>query len=510
MKQRILSGILSGILCLVAAMSFACGGSSGSVNAVRYEAGMSYTEAAKRAENPVAAVSFEFLGGSDVMPIGGFYGPYASGGSMDGNDFPNYLSDRVFRQLQECGINMVVYAIDIWTTGAENPKCLEALRLGEQYGIGFFLDSYSVMGRVGSHTQDVDLTGETWEWLPGLIREMSDNGNRKAFLGIHDQDEPFTKQLDNLNAFREAFYADEFVQEHGLHTCTNVLGHWEGTNNLFGTDESITYDEYMRRYMGTEKPKFLSATQYPYTSAQTPATQVANLLYSKLSIYRKYAREYEVPLWRMMQAGGQWNDTADWIDSVEPYPSEGEFLVDVNISLAYGAKGIQYFPLIQPVYYAQETGGGYDFENRNALIGADGNLTRWYYYAKRANEQIRAIDHVLMNADNETVLVHGDAARKSILEDAPSQEGVQPAEEGYYELKAVRGDDCVIGCFNYRGKTALYAVNFSATEKADISLEFDRNDYLYEIIQRAVSQKAVGGCVNLRLDTGEGALIVLN
>ena len=84
----------------------------------------------------------------------------------------------------------------------------------------------------------------------------------------------------------------------------------------------------------------------------------------------------------MLQAGGQWNDAGAWIDSVAPYPSEGEMLFDVNISLAYGAKAIQYFPLIQPQYYANQTGGTYDFENRNALIGADGNLTRWYYYAQ--------------------------------------------------------------------------------------------------------------------------------
>lgn len=508
MKKTISIIACASAICL-AASGFGCGEEARVTSAVRYADGMYYTESKTRSYSEPASVTFGMLG-DDVMPIGGFYGPYSAGGSMDGNDYPDYLSDRVFGQLQDCGLNTIVYTIDRWSTGGTNDKLVKGLELGEKYGIGYFIDTYAVMERIGSHTQDVDLTGETWDWLEGLIREISDNGNRKSFFGLHDQDEPFTKQLDNLHEFRKAFYSLDVVKEWGIHTCTDVLGYWNGENNLYNTDESVTYDEYMERYMATETPKFLSATQYPYTSAETSSYDVANKLYSLLSIYRKYSRQYDVPLWRMMQAGGQWNDNADWTDTVDPYPSEGELLVDVNMSLAYGAKGIQYFPAIQPIYFAQETGGTYDFANRNGLIGADGNLTRWYFYAKRANEQIRAIDHVLMHADNEKILVHGEDAQKSVFEYAQFSYGAEKAENGYYELKSVSGDDCVIGCFNYYGKTALYVVNFSPKEKADLSLTFDGNDYLYEITQRAVSQKAVGGRVSLRLDAGEGALIVLN
>ena len=79
----------------------------------------------------------------------------------------------------------------------------------------------------------------------------------------------------------------------------------------------------------------------------------------------------------------------------------------------------------------------------------------------------------------------------------------------YRELTSVAGDDCIVGCFNYKGGTALYIVNYSRTSKADVQLNFDRDDYLYEVIQRAESTKVVGGSIPLRLDCGEGALIVL-
>ena len=59
------------------------------------------------------------------------------------------------------------------------------------------------------------------------------------------------------------------------------------------------------------------------------------------------------------------------------------------------------------------------------------------------------------------------------------------------------------------GGTALYVVNYNREAKADVTLTFDRNDYRYQVIQRAKSFDVIGGEMTLTLDTGEGALIVL-
>ena len=81
--------------------------------------------------------------------------------------------------------------------------------------------------------------------------------------------------------------------------------------------------------------------------------------------------------------------------------------------------------------------------------------------------------------------------------------------ESYRELTSISGGDCVVGCFDYKGGTALYVVNYNRKEKADITLHFDRDDYRYTVTQRAESVDVVGNAVPLRLDAGEGALIVL-
>ena len=472
-----------------------------------------YVETEKTEEKEVYALSYEIMGGDEVMPIGGFYAPYASGGSIDGHALPDFLTDYYFEKLQECGINMFVYSIDRWNEGGGNATLNKALDLCEKYGIGYFVDTYWVIGQVGTHTEDVPLEDmalnqpDGSQQLEALINELSENGERKSFIGLHSHDEPFTAQLDNIGVLTDKFYALENTA--GMDVYMNARGYWAGVDNFWGYADPMAFDEYIQQFFEESKPRMLSVTQYPYTSAETPESLITSLMYNQLSIYRHYANEYKVPFWRMLQAGGQWNDLGEWIETVDPYPSEAELLYDVNLALAYGAKAIQYFPLIQPLHFAYEEGGTYDFENRCALIGADGNLTRWYYYAKRANEQIQAIDHVLMKSANEGIIVHGDAATKAIVTDGDPGDAL--IESGKYrELTSVRGDDCIVGCFNYKGGTALYVVNYSRKEKADVQLMFDKENYQYEVIQRAESVKVIGNNVSLRLDSGEGALIVLS
>lgn len=513
MNKKILPISLAVLVCLGA---FGCtnrnGAQNEAKNVVLYQDGMTYSESKVRDEAPVYALTYEFLGGNDVMPIGGFYVPYASGGSIDGNDKPDLLTDYYFNALKEAGINTFFYSVDRWVSGAANTALNKALDLCEKYGIGYYVDAYYVNGQLGSRTDNVvNLDKMTMQTEQGkkefetVIDEITKNGTRKCVLGILGQDEPFPKQLPYLEVLRETFYSLSNTQ--GLDIYSNAIGFWQGDNIFWGYSDPIAFDDYIQEYFDTVKPKMLSVTQYPYTSANTPESTLTSVLFNKLSVYRKLAQDNGVPHWRMLQAGGQWNDTAEWIESVDPYPSEGELLFDVNVSLAYGAKGIQYFPLVQPYYFSYEKGGTYDF-NRNGLIGADGNLTQWYYYAKRANEQIQAIDEYLMNASNDGIIVHGEQATKAIITDGTPGEEIVSAGT-YEELTKVVGDDCVIGCFNYKGKTALYVVNYSRTEKANVALSFDKNDYRYTVIQRAVSAEVVGGRIPLTLDAGEGALIVL-
>lgn len=508
--KEILSLILSGFLLVSIA---GCNGENKKnvADAVLYEEGMDYVISEKATPKQYYALSYEYLGGDEVMPIGGFYGPCTSGGSVDGNEFKNLLTDYVYGKLAEAGINMIVCSGDVWMNEGNNNTAHLMLDLAEKYGIGYFFNVQYVQEQLGNKTapyptENMELnTAEGKAKLQSIIAEMTKNGERKNILGLHAKDEPFTHEIRNIGVLKKAF--DEIENASGMDLYGNALDWWENTWNFWGYCDSITYDEYLVDYIETFQPKMLSATMYPYTSANTKDSSLTTILYNRLAIYREYSIKYNIPFWRMMQAGGQWNDAQAWIDSVDPYPSEGELLLDVNMSLAYGAKAIQYFPVIQPLWFAYQTGNTYDFENRNGLIGANANLTRWFYFAKRANEQVKAVDEYLMKAANEGVIVYGENATEVIVTNGRDNETV--IESGKYrELTSINGDDCVIGCFDYKGGTALYVVNFSRTDKCDVILKFD-NKYRYKVIQRAQECDVVGTSIPLTLDAGEGALITL-
>ncbi len=167
-----------------------------------------------------------------------------------------------------------------------------------------------------------------------LIRKLA---KYDSFLGVSVTDEPLWSQMDGLE---EAFklleklgYGDKYA------SYTNVLP-WTNSPNGFAGNKNKGVDEYFDVIYNDVKIPYLSSTGYYYTQKDTPDAQLANMFVA-LSNMRKCAIKYNVPLWRMLQAGGQWNDSMDEVDSVDPYPNEGEFLFDVNIALAYGCKAIQ-------------------------------------------------------------------------------------------------------------------------------------------------------------------------
>lgn len=514
--KKVLSFLLLGCMSFSAT---ACRGNTDKkieADVVLYTEGMEYVTTEKGTPKPYASLTFEYLGGDDVMPIGGFYGPSSySGGSVDGNELKDLLSDDVFAAIADAGVNMIVYNRDMWMTEGDNQIANKVLDLCEKYGIGNFMQLEYVENQLGGKltpypVENMELnTAAGVNKLQSILDDLTRNGERKCVLGLHGRDEPFTHEVKNLAVLQDAFY-NKLDNNYGLTIFGNSLGYWSNKWDIFSTTAPITFSEYFENYMSSAKPSMLSFTQYIYGGDKpNPEETIDRHLFDTLAIYRQYSIDNDVPFWRMLQAGGQHNDAAAWIESTDPYPNEGETLFDINMSLAYGAKAIQYFPLVQPMYYAYATDYTFDFE-RCGLIGANGNLTRWYYYAKRANEQIQAIDEYLMNSASECIIVHGETAYESIVTNRNYGETCDPysKDNKFRELIDIAGDDCVIGCFDYQGGTALYIVNYSRKEKAEITLKFNEK-YRYKVIQRAVSCDVVGTAIPLTLDAGEGALIVL-
>jgi hypothetical protein len=131
--------------------------------------------------------------------------------------------------------------------------------------------------------------------------------------------------------------------------------------NLLPSDDAT----YYRNFVDVVKPSLISFDRYPLLSE---GREDANYFHN-WSIVRDAALYGDIPSWVYIQTLAYNNHRE---------PTAAELLWQINISLAYGAKGIQYF-----TYWTPEAARGEGFGP--ALITVDGKRTPRYDAAKQIN-----------------------------------------------------------------------------------------------------------------------------
>lgn len=437
-----------------------------------------YTVTQKGVPEPVFSVSYDVIGGKDVMPIGGWWGPHTpTSVSQNGQLLPDYVTDEYFELFSNAGVNIITATPNIWATDSVSIK--KALELSAKYGMGYYVNDPYI------HSIDnIDTMEERLKEYMGY----------ESCVGIHMKDEPYMNEFDNMGKIYEAYAKLNYDKQH---LYTNL---WpdHGLNLSGDPTVSATYKEYLTTFMEKLKPAFISYDFYPFTD-NSQSSKNQRYYFQNLSVVRTVANDYGVPFWVFIQAGGQW-ESAGKPSKEEYYPTEAAMMWNINTSLAYGAKSLQYFTLIEPDSL-MTTDNGVDFE-RLGMVGAGGNINRWYYYAQKANKHIAAIDYVLMNASNIGIIAEGTLARSYVT-------GPELLKDGKFrQLKSVDAEEVIVGCFDYLGGTALYVVNNSSFDKQNVTLNFDEK-YGYDVIQRAQKISVTATNLPLILEPGEGALVVL-
>ena len=438
----------------------------------------------------------------DVMPIAGFYGPIASYTSEKyGYTSKDFLKETYFDLIQKCGINLIPRVDADYSQTPEN--VLRTLELCEQYNIRLFVTDSGL--RNGMTEAEME-------------ERMKDYSSYSSFAGIFVADEPeasnYPKEFDGVENVMERPLSAYQKKATKLNRFNDLLGYvnlfpcysWQGH-----TVEN--YKKYVDEYCDTyQNVKVLSFDYYPFDYSKRDVSYKD--YFTNLSIIREKAKERGIPYWAFVQCGGYFGANQDTGDL---YPTEGEFYWNVNTVLAMGAKGIQYFPLVQPHWFSL-TSSGTD-PKRSGLIGADGNTTDWYDYATNANKQIAAVDEVLMNAEHLGVIVNAKEEGKkgnflfktdvvSVIDHVSSmdsnivfaqgvdkQYSVELTESFVEGTRAtwVDGDitnvngNALIGCFDYNGKTALYVVNYDMYSEQEISIEFSEVHKLTQISEEGTN-----------------------
>lgn len=478
---------ISLIFCAIMLITIsACGKNSDKTELIQ---GNNYTAATVREAEAFYSVTYDLFG-DDVMPLGVWWGPYAStsGDEINGVTKPDYVSDEIFQLLKDSGVNFISCSSDQFPDA--RASILDTLEYCRKYGIGYFV-------------QDTRLLNvNSGEEIEELVQEYITHPN---CLGVHLTDEPRAETIENLRAPYEAFSQTEYAADKQLYV--NMLPSYAGTDRLGGT-----HYNYLKKFLETTKSAFLSYDNYPFRSQNQGTTYgMPSSYFEDLSTARKVANENEVPFWVFVQAGGQWEEQVGKA-SLPLFPNEGETMWNINTCLAYGAKAIQYFTFLQPTQFADAGNNDRDYQ-RNGMIGVMGNKTQWYYYVQKANVQIAAIDHILMNSAQMGVLATGYWKDRISSADKPADAG----ERSWRELSDISSDNedagVIVGCFDYsfeegKSRSAYYIVNTDVNEKQKVTLRFDKK-YGYDIIQRGQSVGVTGKTVTLTLERGEGVMLAL-
>lgn len=422
-------------------------------------------------------ISFDLIGGQDVMPIGGFYGPNNAAYSYDGQNAPQLVTEEVVELIADCGVNVILANNINWVAHKQNIQNL--LNWGEKHKVGMFVKD--------------SLQGNSLKNVNEMISEYI---NHPACCGIYLVDEPGGKTYFATGG--NGGVIDDWAEIGSMLTEECELFYYGNLIKVTSLSQKNAYEQYLQEYIEEMKPALLSYDFYPFDE---DTRNDRKRYFWNMAIIREYAQKYNMPFWTFIQAGIIVNNPERSLEL-----SEGELDWSVNCSLAFGAQGIEYFPLIQPHTFAHYLSADgqttvFDFESRG-LIGAWGNLNRSYYYAQDINKHIAEVDDVLMNAVNKGVIASGELA---IGECSDAREAMIEGTS-WRELKDVQGD-ALVGCFNYQGKTALYVVNYDTQYAQDITLDF-YDTYKVRVSHLAETEYLEANQLTLKMEAGDGALIV--
>lgn len=459
------------------------------------------------------SLAYDYLGGNSVMPIGGFYGPYSDA----------TLTDEIYQLIKESGINLITYnGID---AASDKNRLQQSLALAEKYGIGVFVTDSSLNtivkdedGEVTEHTTVVSA-----EEMAALMATYS---VYDSFQGITIVDEPKGSATweNDTHDEQESEFSDSYYKRYqyyeAIAEALKPYGNITSYINLHGS-QSVDKGEFYN-YVSSigEDVDVLSFDTYLYFEDNTYPLLKLNRLSSyleSLDTVRQVGLEQGKPFWSYVQAGTDYRSNEEDNGATLGYYTEADTLWIVNTSLAYGAKGIQYFPLLQPEYFGYDSTSesGYDYD-RNGLIGFNNEANRNYAMVQKANKQIAAIDDVLMNANSAGVIVTGsaatDMATASLTRGYDFTGVIEKNNNTYTEmLKNVAANDgAMVGVFDYQGYEAYYVVNYDRTEGASQNITLALNgNAKYRVIADAVPTSGEGDSISLTVPSGAGVLVVL-
>ena len=373
------------------------------------------------------------------FPIGVYCGP-----QFDGEN--NIAVEKFVKYVKKCNVNFVVRG-----NGYETEEGKKLVELYDEYGVGYFVED----GRI----KEIDKEGYSAEKFAEYLSEYKD---RACYLGPYFADEPNMAEIERYEKYHSLFASSKVE---GI-PYINLLPSC-GDGMIHPGDPDFTFYDYAESYIKRCGLKLLSYDHYLMCTGLLNRGITYSYTYIKdLNSASVLSKKYDIPFWAFAACGGQWQAP---VVAEDHYPNKRQFEYSVFIALVFGAKGIQYFPFMQPSFF-YSAAGSYKV---NGMIGYNGKPNKWYYYAKKINAFIRANSDVFINATHEKVMFLGGSAV------AFDEGGVILPDNKYGKISFAESEHAVVGIFECKGKKCYYILNNSFTEKCHVSIRFTEKTDFY-------------------------------
>ena len=447
---------------------------------------------------PLIQYDFTYMDEQVEMPILGYMG--VPGNAITNSAAPSFLTRANIQAYKDAGFNILSGLYE--KVPLYNAEVFKALEICEELQLTYFVCD-------NTYRSSFDEPQENVPSKDYFVAEMLDDFyfDSPAFGGIAVRDEPSIHCFDQMGSVNAALM--ELTDGKKL-MYTNLFP--KGANQFqLGFSSSKTastweqYEQYVADFIAKVKPTVLPYDCYTMIKPDSQVSDVngqsgvGNYIRS-LSLFKRYAEQNHIPFWVTVAAH-------DHIYTRESIPLK-QTQWTVNTSLAYGAKGVQYYTYWNDGAGSSDMGTWADQDKNRSegLVSCNGALTDNYYRIQKINKNIQLIDHVLMQAEHHGVMQFGAQHIKLIPQDVLYS---------YGNLRDIRGD-AFVGCFSHEGNDVYYIVNNSVdsgikTFKADF---IDNADVRLTSLRYVSEDNPTGQIVKenalsvgFNLSGGEGVLL---
>lgn len=449
------------------------------------------------------------------MPITGYDGP--------GYEYLTTYAD-TYSYIKDLGINLVT--LNREQIGTSYDKAQLQLSEAEKNGIKVYLSN----GYIYDKSNSEGIANSDGSVKEDRYREITAQyDGYRSFAGYYLYDEPFYNAtvgdkycLDDLKTALQAL-----IKQTNVHGYLNLFPYLTQMNGQLTVDSSnkniLTKDSYQTyvKKASTLGAEFLSYDLYLRGNKTTTGWWIfqetsyeicTEFFYKNLCWMCETAAEEGKPYHAFIQVGTDFSSSNDKSTEQTNLTTVQEMYLEANVALAMGAKGLNYYSVVQPSEYAENEDKTYDY-HRSGLLSANGEKNNgagganyeYYNAAKKINTYVDKIDEVLMNSENEAIIVTNDTV-KGYLGDTVTS---------WNELSSISGNEMLVGCFNYYGKSAYLVVNITPDEgktgsSKSVTLNFKGNpSYTYTGMD-CVSHSGNDNTLSLTVPAGESVLVVMD